>query len=75
MKSTIRHRVLGLLQDAKEPFTATTICELVSIGPEHVKLSTLSSTLKKMYDDGLLIRTEGYGPRGGYGYSLSYMKA
>jgi Fe2+ or Zn2+ uptake regulation protein len=71
MKLTIRARVLHLLLNAQEPFTATMLCELMSIGPSPVQLSSLSSVLKRMHDEGLLYRVNGWGPRGGYGYMLT----
>lgn len=37
----------------------------------RIKLSTLSSKLKKMVDEFKLLRVKGYGPRGGYGYLLN----
>lgn len=36
----------------------------------NVKLSSLSSLLKKLTDENVLVRFEGVGPRGGYGYRL-----
>jgi DNA-binding MarR family transcriptional regulator len=35
-----------------------------------LKLESLSSVLKKMVDAGLLERVGGFGPRGGYGYTV-----
>lgn len=36
-----------------------------------VKLSSLSSLLKKLTDENVLVRYENVGPRGGYGYKLN----
>lgn len=37
----------------------------------NVKLSSLSSLLKKLTDENVLVRCENVGPRGGYGYKLN----
>jgi hypothetical protein len=36
-----------------------------------LRLDSLSSKLKKMVDDHMLLRVKGYGQRGGYGYLLN----
>jgi hypothetical protein len=36
----------------------------------EVKLSSLSSLLKRMVDEGVLMRVENFSPRGAYGYAL-----
>jgi hypothetical protein len=62
---------------AGSPCTAADIYHVLNvesgIGPnESVKLSSLSGTLKKMYDAGELLRVDGWGPRGGYGYLVNH---
>lgn len=53
--------------------TASELCKLIDaldcqVGKSKIKLSSLSGTLKRMSDAGLLERIENFGPRGGYGY-------
>jgi len=72
---TIRRRVLHLLKHAGAIVTAVDIYHVLNvesgIGPsESVKLSSLSSVLKRMCDGGELDRLKNFGPRGGYGYRL-----
>lgn len=62
---TMQERVLQLLPFFSGPVTASHIARCLS-----VKLSSVSSLLKKMTDEGLLERIENTGPRGGYGYSI-----
>lgn len=50
--------------------TATQLCHFASATQRNVKLSSLSSVLKRMYDADELERIEGFGSRGGYGYRL-----
>lgn len=50
--------------------TATQLCSFAAATERSVKLSSLSSALKQMYDAGEVERIEGFGPRGGYGYLL-----
>lgn len=38
---------------------------------KKVRLDSLSSKLKRMVDEYVLLRVKGYGPRGGYGYLLN----
>jgi hypothetical protein len=56
--------------------TATQICgELNRLNggtQDTIMLSSLSGTLKRMYDAGELCRVDGYGPRGGYGYLVNH---
>lgn len=35
-----------------------------------LQLASVSSELRKMYDEGIIERVEGHGPRGGYGYKV-----
>jgi len=69
---TIRKRVLGLLRCAGLYLTAAAIKQILDQGDTGpaIKLSSLSSVLKRMYDAGELERIEGFGPRGGYGYKV-----
>ncbi len=64
--TTIRERILWVLTEIAEQMTAATITETLC----NVKLDSVSSILKKMVDNGELVRVEGAGPRGGYGYRL-----
>lgn len=60
-----------LLKEPSQAMTATQMCHYFNrlSRPEgQVKLTSLSSLLKKMYDAGELFRIESFGPRGGYGY-------
>lgn len=66
---TIRIAILRFLQMTGDTHTAADLWS--SLNTEFdVKLTSLSSTLKKMYDAGELERFEGIGPRGGYGYRV-----
>jgi hypothetical protein len=67
MKKTIRQMVAEIMYDRREAFTAKRICDAIGMHTK-VKMSSLSSTLKRMADDELLLRVEGFGPLGGYGY-------
>lgn len=67
---TVRERILNLLLLSNETYTASQIKWCLDGTDQPAKLSTISSTLKKMYDEGWLNRVENYGPRGGYGYNL-----
>jgi hypothetical protein len=51
--------------------TATQIWHFAQSTGRDVKLSSLSSQLRRMYDDHELNRMEDFGPRGGYGYTLN----
>ncbi len=75
-QAPLRERVLLMLQwaDPVTGVTATTLCKFlnhISRPSRHVKLSTLSSLLTKMYDAGDLNRFKGAGPRDGFGYTLA----
>jgi predicted transcriptional regulator len=63
MKLTMRESVLNHL--TSEPYTASHLAKVLNL-----KLSSLSSILKKMIDDQELQRVDNIGPRGGYGYCL-----
>lgn len=69
---TIRSRVIELFRSMSSPtpLTATTIRDVLSEATP-VLLSSLSSELNRMYHDDLLHRVDAYGPRGGYGYTLT----
>lgn len=60
-----RELVFKLLKSSP-PMTATGISRKL-----EVKLDSLSSLLKKMCDDGTLVRVDQQGPRGGHVYSLA----
>lgn len=75
-QASLRERVLLMLHlaDPVTGVTATALCKFLndaSQQSDHVKLSTLSSLLTKMYDVGDLNRIKGVGPRGGFGYTLA----
>lgn len=61
---SIRQRVIDFLTNG-DTCTATELHKQLNID-----LSSLSSVLKKMTDEGVLDRFDGHGPRGGYGYVL-----
>lgn len=67
MKKTIRQMIAEMMYDRNNPFTAKRLQDAIGMHTK-VKMSSLSSTLKKMVDQGLLLRVEKFGPRGGYGY-------
>lgn len=71
---TMRRRIVSLLLRAGVPCTAADIYHVLNVGDpaRSVRLSSLSGTLKRMYDDGTLLRVDGYGPRGGYGYVINH---
>ena len=50
--------------------TATQLWHFAKTTERNIKLSSLSSQLKKMYDAGELERFAEFGPRGGYGYEV-----
>jgi len=65
-----RERVLGICKQQSTALTATEMQKRIADGGHQVRLSSLSSLLKKMVDNGELKRIENVGPRGGYGYAL-----
>jgi hypothetical protein len=67
MKKTIRQMIAEIMYERREPFTAKRIHSAIGMHTK-VKMSSLSSTLKKMVDAELLLRVENFGERGGYGY-------
>lgn len=67
VKKTMRQMIAEIMYDRNNPFTAKRLQDAIGMHTK-VKLSSLSSTLKKMVDDGLLLRVDKFGPRGGYGY-------
>jgi Fe2+ or Zn2+ uptake regulation protein len=67
---TIRYRILNFLVLYPYTCTAAEIHDSLNCKSDPVKLSSLSSALKKMYDAGELERQENVGPRGGYGYRV-----
>jgi len=70
MKFTIQERILNFLLLTGQPSTAVEIHRSLDSSEQPVKLSSLSSVLKKMYDAGELDRITGFGPRGGHGYEV-----
>jgi DNA-binding transcriptional regulator GbsR (MarR family) len=64
---SMRINVIELLFNSHVPLTATEIACILD-----VKLASLSSVLRKMYDAGVLTRVDGYGLRGGYGYQVNH---
>lgn len=73
MKKTLKALIIDALKECpwKCGATATQIRDHVHArGWGDVKLSSLSSQLKKMVDARELKRHDDVGPRGGYGYSL-----
>lgn len=70
MKFTLRKRILNILLLTHQTFTASELQLCLNCGTTPVKLSSLSSILKKMCDTGEICRVNCYGPRGGYGYHL-----
>lgn len=74
---TMRSQILQVLGVRHHPMTATTICNAINV-PDGIsdfigfELSSVSSTLRKMYDTDVLGRVENFGPRGGYGYYLKH---
>lgn len=62
----MRNQVIDCLRVLTTPaITATDLSRQLG-----VRLSSLSSLLKKMCDDGMLERLPDYGPKKGYGYRL-----
>lgn len=68
---TLREQVHQFLYRTGGTYTATQICEIFNQHNEGMKLSSLSSVLKKMYDAHEVHRIESFGPRGGHGYKLN----
>lgn len=68
---TIRTDVKLFLYNTGATYTATDLKHVLN-ADGTLKLSSLSSILKRMYDAGELLRFEGFGPRGGYGYKLNH---
>jgi len=62
---THRQIVLDAFDGEQITMTATQLGKITGL-----KLESLSSVLKKMVDAGLLERVGGFGPRGGYGYTV-----
>lgn len=74
MKKTLRTLIIDALKECpwKQGATATQIRNhIYARGWSDVKLSSLSSQLKKMVDAKEIKRREGVGQRGGYGYSIN----
>jgi len=75
---TLRKRIVEALENyflcSSAYYTAVEIKRMLDhsriIHPQVVKLSSLSSVLKRMYDAGELERIDGVGPRGGFGYRV-----
>ena len=72
MTVTTRERIAALLGFPTRPIlTASQIRNVIndhSAADKQVRLSSVSSLLKKMVDTGEIERHENFGPRGGYGY-------
>lgn len=64
-----RVRVILALKFTGRVMTATQLHEL--LGCESVSLGSLAGVLHKMTGAGVLKREDGFGPRGGYGYTLA----
>jgi hypothetical protein len=69
---TLRWRVINFLVLCPVPCTATQLQKSLTSPTKPIKLSSLSSLLKKMYDAGELRRVDDWGPRGGYGYQVNH---
>jgi hypothetical protein len=54
------------------PRTAVQIQKYLAANGSKPLLSSLSSLLRKMVDEGLILRVEKFGPRGGYGYMKNF---
>lgn len=50
--------------------TATQLWHFAETTQRNIKLSSLSSVLKKMTDEGTIDRIKNFGPRKGYGYLI-----
>lgn len=66
----MKEALVAYLMGSRSTHTATQLSSILTECGHRAKLSSLSSLLKKLTDSGELIRTENFGPRGGYGYSL-----
>ncbi len=66
--------ILDLLSE-RGPLTAANVFYALSSDCQErsskMTLSSLSGTLKKMTDEGLIKRVKNFGPRQGYGYYLT----
>jgi len=69
---TLREQVLRFLFNVGVPYTASEMCHVFNRDGLKVKLASLSSVLRKMYDAGELRRVDDWGPRGGYGYQVNH---
>lgn len=62
-----RERVLERFNtDERKVFTAAQVAKYV-----EKKLSTVSSELHSLFKEGLVLRVDGYGAKGGYGYVMN----
>jgi hypothetical protein len=69
---TIEERVIESLSAAMcQVMTAQELLNDMNHYYPKVKLASLSSKLKKMVDSFVLLRVNGYGPRGGFGYLMN----
>jgi predicted transcriptional regulator len=66
---TIRQNAVAFLSSQDRLFTALEISTALKI-----KLSSLSSILKKLVDEDILVRRKRFGPCGGYGYTVQRPK-
>lgn len=64
MKKTIRETILDVLS----PYRRMTVVDLHRF--TGIRMDSLSSQLLKMCKSGELDRLSGWGPRGGFGYSI-----
>jgi len=72
MTLTVRQQLLLILGRSTSAITcAQLVTELNKTFPTHRSSATVSSALKKMYDDKLVARIDSAGKRGGYGYKLT----
>jgi DNA-binding HxlR family transcriptional regulator len=69
MKFTVRQQLLHALGRSGKTMT----CAQLVAETKDISSATVSSALKKMYDDKLVSRVAGTGPRKGYGYKLTQL--
>jgi hypothetical protein len=68
---TIRVQVIRALKFSGKPMTAMQLHAVIAGPLGHPPLGSLAGELHKMAARGILQRKDGFGPRGGYGYTLT----
>ena len=67
---TMRKAIIAFLRGSKATYTATQLRSILMEAGHPFKLSSLSSLLKKLVNQGTLERQENFGPRKGYDYRI-----